>query len=432
MIAAVPSSPILPATGVDKPAEPAAGSIEALFAALIAHAAVPPNPAPPIPGDAPAKAAAPADDDSSTDADATVLPNLGQPIDPLAGLSAFAALIAASQPAPVVADNLPAPPSVPATSAKGAAPVAPPPSPPIVPAEAAAKPGEPTTPAAPVSADRIAAAMEALKAAVSNASTDPTVAKVAGGLESAAIVQPAGAPSLPLPQSQTTPAPPAPPHTVAEVPPRPMAAEPAAKPIAVADAPHVKPSRNRSRGDLSPAVVDARIERMPDLPAGANPVALPSAATPVNIASAGSAPAPIADTLGQHRLDLAHDGAWLDRLALDIAQSAASDRQLRFQLNPEHLGALHVELSRGGEGTSVRLSAETDAARTILADAQPRLIAEARAQGLRIADTHVDLAGRGDGQRQAPVQPEALVRTVRAATELESPAPQRGRQERYA
>jgi hypothetical protein len=54
------------------------------------------------------------------------------------------------------------------------------------------------------------------------------------------------------------------------------------------------------------------------------------------------------------------------------------------------------------------MSADTDQARQIIADAQPRLIAEVRAQGLRVAESHVDLnnqqSGGGTGSTGAQAQ----------------------------
>ncbi|WP_165799608.1 flagellar hook-length control protein FliK [Sphingomonas oleivorans] len=110
-------------------------------------------------------------------------------------------------------------------------------------------------------------------------------------------------------------------------------------------------------------------------------------------------PAP-ADLVLQSQLDLAHDGAWLDGLARDIVHAAARETELRFHLNPEHLGTLKIELQNGADGTAVRLTADTEAARQILADAQPRLIAEARAQGVRISEAHVDLGQQQPGGQQ--------------------------------
>lgn len=165
----------------------------------------------------------------------------------------------------------------------------------------------------------------------------------------------------------------------------------------------------------------------------ATPPVAPSAVT-----STGAPMAAPAEIAIQHHLDLAHDGAWLDRLARDIAATAGQDSRLRFQLNPEHLGALKVEIAHGGDGASIRLTADTDAARSLLVDAQPRLVAEARAQGVRIAETHVDLggqqagqgAGTGTGQRQnVPAQPVAVARQPFAQAEAEETS---GPRDRYA
>ena len=116
----------------------------------------------------------------------------------------------------------------------------------------------------------------------------------------------------------------------------------------------------------------------------------------------------MAGQMVEHQLDLAHESRWLDQLAKDIARAGSADGHLRFRLNPENLGNLHVEMSNGHAGASVRLIADTEAARALLADAQPRLVAEARAQGVRIAETHVDLGqgGHGHGHSMADQQRE--------------------------
>lgn len=123
------------------------------------------------------------------------------------------------------------------------------------------------------------------------------------------------------------------------------------------------------------------------VPLTASPMAI-SADTNLNAVSQAD------QSLIRH-LDLARDNQWLDRLARDISQAATQQGQLKFQLNPEHLGALTVEIANGASGTAIRMTAETDHARTIIADAQPRLIAEVRAQGLRVAESHVDLNQQG-------------------------------------
>lgn len=123
------------------------------------------------------------------------------------------------------------------------------------------------------------------------------------------------------------------------------------------------------------------------------PVATPSAVAPSASAPTDSLAPETAqvDQIVNRELDLAKDGRWLDQLARDISQTATRDGQLRFQLNPEHLGALTIEIANSASGTAIRMTTESDQARAIIADAQPRLLAEVRAQGLRVSESHVDL-----------------------------------------
>jgi flagellar hook-length control protein FliK len=100
---------------------------------------------------------------------------------------------------------------------------------------------------------------------------------------------------------------------------------------------------------------------------------------------------PKGDAVVEQTLTVARDGAWLDTLARDIANSAGNDGNLQFKLEPQNLGALTVAISQSEDGASIRMTADNDTTRNLLLDAQPKLIAEARAQGLKVSDTHVDL-----------------------------------------
>ena len=150
---------------------------------------------------------------------------------------------------------------------------------------------------------------------------------------------------------------------------------------------------------------------------GAAPAA-PSAGVAEASDTAPAAPSQAEQSITRH-LDLARDNQWLDRLARDISAAATQQGHLKFQLNPEHLGALTVEIANSAAGTAIRLTADTDQARAILADAQPRLLAEVRAQGLRVAESHVDLNQQGGGssasaqgqQRQASEDHKPFART---------------------
>ena len=259
--------------------------------------------------------------------------------------------------------------------------------------QAAVQPeGEPTAAAPDKPArDIIAAAKRALDALVRPATTPAAAAQAA----------PKAAPAAPKP---ATPAPPI--FGEASAP---------APSVAIAAAP----------------AVDAAAASLVALQAAPPPA--PSADVTVQPRETAAAPAP------DRTLDLTHDSAWLDRLAHDIAQTAGNDGTIRFRLHPQTLGHLSVELSQGDRGTSVRLTADTEQARAILADAQPRLAAEARAQGVRIAETHVDLSGSdrqasGDPRRQDDARQTPLIRTARdaAAGEDAPERPGRAGSDRYA
>jgi flagellar hook-length control protein FliK len=130
------------------------------------------------------------------------------------------------------------------------------------------------------------------------------------------------------------------------------------------------------------------------IPAGLAPQHGHQPALSLDAGSAQPSTAP-ADASVQNQLDVAHNGEWLDRLAHDIAGAGTTDGKLSFRLNPDHLGTLKVDLSNSAEGTSVRLTTDSEAARTLLTDNQSRLFAEARAQGVRLADARIDYAGPG-------------------------------------
>ena len=166
----------------------------------------------------------------------------------------------------------------------------------------------------------------------------------------------------------------------------------------------------------TPAVTALAPEQPQPVPAQPAPQPAPLKAE----AADGAAGTRTSDLAVERQLDLARDNQWLDRLARDIARAGASDTPLRFRLHPQTLGHLYVELQQGDHGTAIRLTVETEAARQILADAQPRLAAEARAQGLRIAETHVDLSGSGreapgDRRRQDETRQNPLIRTAPGA-----------------
>ena len=137
-----------------------------------------------------------------------------------------------------------------------------------------------------------------------------------------------------------------------------------------------RPSDNRKRVETTdPAGIIQRAAETPLVSAAPHP---------------GTNAASKADAVVQQTLTIGRDGAWLDRLARDIA-GAGNGGDLHFKLNPQNLGSLAVAISQSEDGASIRLTADSDTTRNLLLDAQPKLIAEARAQGLKVSETHVEL-----------------------------------------
>jgi flagellar hook-length control protein FliK len=181
------------------------------------------------------------------------------------------------------------------------------------------------------------------------------------------------------------------------------------------------------------AVPAAGVTDLPAAPAVAPPVMAAAAPVPVPGTVAG-----LAQALAAEVLNMAADGAWIDELARDISRMASGAGDLRFRLTPESLGELRVEISQSERGALVRMSVTSEAAQAALAEAQPKLLAEARAQGVRIADAQVDLASsyqhKGDTQRQQPDQAGRPAGAPRANHNEMRPAAgtAAGRTDRYA
>ncbi len=166
-------------------------------------------------------------------------------------------------------------------------------------------------------------------------------------------------------------------------------------------------------------------------------------------ATGGAAQTGAAQQLGQvlaaQVLNLAGGSEWLDQLTHEIGRATDGSGPLRFRLTPESLGELKVEISHSDRGAVVRMTVGTEAAHAALADAQPKLAAEARAQGVRIAETQVDLAGNQAQQqqqqgresaRQQAASADHTLRAFRAAgstsTGTSGPAAASRTAERYA
>jgi hypothetical protein len=120
--------------------------------------------------------------------------------------------------------------------------------------------------------------------------------------------------------------------------------------------------------------------------------------------------APVVAAAGgaQHNaLDMRRDDwpqAMIDRI--DALRDAADATSTRITLMPDALGKVDVSLRHDGDTVHVHFAADTAQARTMLADAQPRLADAAQARGIRLGQTSVG-AGGGESGRQPPRQPAA-------------------------
>ncbi len=130
---------------------------------------------------------------------------------------------------------------------------------------------------------------------------------------------------------------------------------------------------------------------------------------------------PATATVDRH-LDLARGDAWLDDLARDIAASAVRGGYLKFALAPETLGRLDVEVRRGGDGVSIHMAARNETARDVLNTAQPRLIEEIRAQGVRVTGSEVS-AGTTDARDDRAPRPQlqSLIEAAPVVAATETP-----------
>jgi len=276
---------------------------------------------------------------------------------------------------------------------------------------------------APAPAPAAEAAMPQAPAIAATRPATPQSAPAAETESDAAPTAPAAVVTTPL-SNQTDGQSPAP-LTLA-------AAEPTAAPVAAPIAAKIQPDQrmqaqpaamHQPQPQAAPAHASTQPRRGDEAaaPRRAGEARRRSNTTPADAASAGlnqpaadSAPATIGrpvgnvqakgDTMVEQTLTIAKDGAWLDSLAKDIV-NAGTGNDLHFKLNPENLGALSVAISQKDDGASIRLTADNQQTRDILVDAQPKLIAEARAQGLKVSDTQVDVRqGQNHSQNQNPNQ----------------------------
>jgi flagellar hook-length control protein FliK len=188
-----------------------------------------------------------------------------------------------------------------------------------------------------------------------------------------------------------------------------------------------------------PPVALPSVETMLDVPALASrPIVAPMAALSLDVPAAPrklireiagatfaptapdapSAPAIAAPAdMQQAALDIRrHEwmGAMIDRI--ETMRDASNTGDTRIRLAPAALGQVDISIRHEGDRIHVHFATETQAARQLLADAQPRLNELAEARGVKLGQTTVDSGTAGSDQQQnaatrqpAPSRPAGAV-----------------------
>jgi flagellar hook-length control protein FliK len=129
---------------------------------------------------------------------------------------------------------------------------------------------------------------------------------------------------------------------------------------------------------------------------------LAAPATGTQTAMAVSAAGPGQDAA----LDMRHQ-QWTARMMdrIETLRDAAPVRETRLSLMPEALGKVDIAIRQDDAGIHVQFHTESQAARQLIADAQPRLAELAEQRGIRLGSTSVESnpagTGAGTGNPQA-------------------------------
>ena len=133
-----------------------------------------------------------------------------------------------------------------------------------------------------------------------------------------------------------------------------------------------------------------------------------AAASPIAVQAVAAPQAPPLDTRTDEWI-----GAMIDRIET-LRDEGAGARETRIRLSPDALGRLDVAIRQEGDSVTVRIAAETPAARALLAEAAPRLTELAEARGLKLAGAGFEGGGPGSNSAfsdRQPRQPDAPVPT---------------------
>lgn len=123
-------------------------------------------------------------------------------------------------------------------------------------------------------------------------------------------------------------------------------------------------------------------------------VTLPDQTTVAATGSANAVPLDLRQDPGVQRM--------IDHI--ETLRDDANARDTRIKLTPDALGSVDVAVRQDGDRVHVRFTAQHEATRALIAEAQPRLTELASARGVRIGDTSVttDSAGGGNGAAPQP------------------------------
>ncbi|WP_422343566.1 flagellar hook-length control protein FliK [Parasphingorhabdus sp.] len=131
------------------------------------------------------------------------------------------------------------------------------------------------------------------------------------------------------------------------------------------------------------------------------PVTDVAANVPMATGTAATTPSslPVFDTL--------MDDHWIGRLGQEIAKLTGDRSKLSFQLKPQHLGRLHVEIMSDAAGNIVRVDTDNESAKMLILGAQGRLEQDIRLAGsklLRVDVTEHEHSGLTSGDQDAPAR----------------------------
>ena len=164
----------------------------------------------------------------------------------------------------------------------------------------------------------------------------------------------------------------------------------------------VAQSSPETRAESVPALADAAVRLLVPAPSVLERTPAFEAPTRAPILEAASMPA-VATLLARQ----AFGSPAIDFALASVEQHVRTSGMAVLKLEALAIGPVAVEVAQHADGVSLNFTTATPEARLALTDAQPRLIAEARAAGIALLDTGVDQGARDrrphrTGQRATP------------------------------